>query len=493
MKSCMFIFFVISSFSVAGQEWKKSIDIMLDSLEETNTASVSVGVMHQATLYNRSIGYADIEKEVLATSNTKYRIASLTKQFVGHAIKELTYSNRLDLEDEVSKYLPEIEIPDLQVRHLVSHQSGLPEYWPLEQLLSRDFAERANVVKAIGDLNHTNFSPGDFHQYCNTNYVLLYEIIDRVSNLSASSFIKRKVFDSYGMANSFIPEENKPIPNFATRYHFEDGKYEIVNNKMSSIVGDGGMVTTLEDMMKYASKIMSSSQTYEHGYEYGLFSSGEGYLEHGGGSKGVSTFIIIDRTNQFLTVVLSNSDRISAEAIAKQVQSALKLDQDVDVVKSQVKDSKIEISGKWFGFINGTPGILELNVNPKGGLLKSNNREFELINSKSNIYKFKVAPVKLVFNNKKDMALLYAGNNVIGQIEKLITYKESMIIKNGIYRSSHDGILNVSNSEFLTVNGNKLEQLSENLYNNDVQIYRFSSNGMTLYSNMLWDIRFISE
>ena len=205
MKKYLFVLLVVSTFKVASQDWKKSIETVLDSLEESNKASISIGIIHQSQAYKRSIGFRDIENAELATSSTKYRIASLTKQFVGHAIKELINGRRIALDNPVSKYLPEVQIPDLRIRHLLSHQSGLPEYWPLENYLDRDFNQRNDVVKVIADLAHTNFKPGDFYQYCNTNYVLLYEIIDRLTNSNTSSFLKENVFGPFGMNDSFIP------------------------------------------------------------------------------------------------------------------------------------------------------------------------------------------------------------------------------------------------------------------------------------------------
>ena len=82
--------------------------------------------------------------------------------------------------------------------------------------------------------------------------------------------------------------------------------------------------------------------------------------------------------NQFALVVLSNSDQTSAEQVARAIQKVFGFTQEVDISTPLINEMEINISGTWFGFINKTPGILELNVNPDVGILKSNNGEFEL-------------------------------------------------------------------------------------------------------------------
>jgi len=187
---------------------------------------------------------------------------------------------------------------------------------------------------------------------------------------------------------------------------------------------------------------------------------------------------------------LSNSDRISAETTAKQILNVVNLNQGVDAVTSLVTDSEIEILGKWFGFINGTPGILDLEVNSDSGILKTNKGEFALIKSYGSIYEFKRAPIKLVFNRGKDKVFLYSGNNVIGQIQEVNSYDELALDKDGIYRSSIITGLTVRVTKHITLNGEELEQLSDNIFKSDDSIFQFTPNGMCSFSPILWGQRF---
>ena len=71
--------------------------------------------------------------------------------------------------------------------------------------------------------------------------------------------------------------------------------------------------------------------------------------------------------------------------------------------------------------------------------------------------------------------------------------EDSSIVKEGVYRSAHHGVLKISKNRLLSVNGIELEMLSKNLYKGDNKIYRFGADGITAYSNTLWEIGYREE
>lgn len=200
-------------------------------------------------LHARGYGSADISTGRPITTKTAFNIASMSKQFTAAAIGLLIADGRLDEEDDVREYLPELPDygPTIRIRHLLHHTSGLRNHMALasfqptgplpthEEALSLVFRQKA-----------LNFRPGGRHQYESPNYVLLAEIVERVSAMPFERFLKQRIFLPLGMKDTGFAS-----PGLARAYNAgPDGKFAL-NEAVNRARGSSGLLSTIDDFSKW--------------------------------------------------------------------------------------------------------------------------------------------------------------------------------------------------------------------------------------------------
>jgi uncharacterized protein YbbC (DUF1343 family)/CubicO group peptidase (beta-lactamase class C family) len=195
---------------------------------------------------------AVIPKREAMTEDTIFDAASLTKVVAtAPSIWKLVERGELSLDDRVQKYIPEIAEEGITIRHLLTHSSGLRAGLDLRDGWKGydEGVRRAAAQKA------TN-RPGAIFRYSDVNYILLGEVVRRVSGESLDRFAKRNVFDPLGMRDTgFLPEGSERIaPN-------EDGLRGVVHDptarRMGGVAGHAGMFTTASDLAKFARVILA--------------------------------------------------------------------------------------------------------------------------------------------------------------------------------------------------------------------------------------------
>ena len=213
----------------------------------------SVGVIRDGRL-NHATGYgsANLEYGVPNGPATIYRIASVSKQFTAGAIALLALRGEVELDAPVQRYIPEFpDYPDPPtVRHLIHHTSGVRDYIVLFSLAgnrSEDFITNQDILDAITRQRELNFPPGSEYLYSNSGYVLLGEIVARVSGQSLREFARAEFFDPLGMPHThFHDDHNEVVPNRATGYSPTDDGFRI-NMTTLDVVGDGAIYTSVEE------------------------------------------------------------------------------------------------------------------------------------------------------------------------------------------------------------------------------------------------------
>ena len=298
--------------------------------------------------FEKSYGNADDEWGVHNTSTTKFRIASLTKQFTAACILLLQERGRLNLRDPISKYLS--GLPDawrtITIHQLLTHTSGIPNYTSDPQFarIRRAGATPSEMV-ALVEGKPLEFTPGTKWAYCNTGYILLGMLIEKVSGQSYADFLQSNIFEPLGMTNSGYDRATDILKERASGYELKDG--HIVNADfidMSVPYAAGGIYSTVEDMYRWnealarEGKLLSAdslkqmfaiypeaSHQGQH-YGYGVVISelkfGKLLYYHGGGVDGFSSSIQRYPKERVCIVVLTNlgilkpwetGDRIAAD------------------------------------------------------------------------------------------------------------------------------------------------------------------------------------
>ncbi|MFM9985435.1 MAG: serine hydrolase domain-containing protein, partial [Flavobacteriales bacterium] len=309
------------------------VDQLLANYDFENGPGLSIAVIKDgAIVYKNGFGIANLEYGIPITTSTVFQVASVSKQFTVFSILLLEQEGKLSMDDDIRNYLP--EMPEyghtITLRNLANHTSGIRDNTELAYLIGTsetDMLSNEEAVKLITNQKGLNFIPGDKFEYCNSGYILLAEIVSRVSGQSFAEFTQSRIFTPLQMKNSqFVDAPGKIIKNRAYSYHKVDTTYNksILNH---SFVGSTGLNTTADDLslwaMNFEKKSIGNDAVFNKMKEKSRLNSGEiipyglglenqtykglDIVFHGGGIGGYGSRILIIPEYNFAIVYMCNS------------------------------------------------------------------------------------------------------------------------------------------------------------------------------------------
>ena len=265
--------FLVFSFFIFGQQVpllqnkEVSSDIkVLESwiqaqMEYRNLPGISVGVIYdQELIYKKGFGYSNLEKKIPATTQTLYRIASISKTFTATAIMQLRDEGKLRLDDPIEKYLPGFNIqnpfPDAQqitIFNLITHTSGLPRNAAFPYWTDRKFPTMKEIIAALPEQGMI-YPPGTQYKYSNLGMALLGEIVAVSSGMPYEKYIIENIFKPLGMNNSSVFLITRDKQKLATPYshRFPDGSRRIMPfTDAKGLAPAANITSNIEDLSKY--------------------------------------------------------------------------------------------------------------------------------------------------------------------------------------------------------------------------------------------------
>lgn len=333
-----------------GQDKAKQIDNLLNSLYNVKKINGNFLIAEKGkVIFKKSFGIANEETKQLLNENSIFEIASVSKQFTAMAIMMLNEKGKLNLDDNISKFIPELAFyKGITIRHLLNHTSGLPDYMELfEKIFDKSkIATNKDVITIFAQRQpKAIFTPNSKHEYCNTGYALLASIIEKASGESYDNFLNKAIFKPLKMNNTFVYKRRlapKKIDNYAYGYVFSDSlkKYALPDDfketkyviLLDGVVGDGGINSTVNDLLKwdralYTNKLLSKKKINEmfnitilndntqakYGYGWQIENHDEfgKIVYHGGGWPGYATFFARHITDDKTIIILQNHDNIT--------------------------------------------------------------------------------------------------------------------------------------------------------------------------------------
>uniref|UniRef100_UPI0036D79E5F serine hydrolase domain-containing protein n=1 Tax=Photorhabdus sp. RM322S TaxID=3342825 RepID=UPI0036D79E5F len=246
----------------------KKIDELVNIENKKKGGGFAVAVTHgNKTIYQRHIGKANIEHTVAVKPNTKFYLASVSKQFTAFCIALLEKEGKLSVKDKVGQYLDYFpaHFSDITIEHLIHHTSGLRDKYAPYGLAGKnsDFDHRSMGLlrKLIQRQQKLNFTPGEYFRYSNTGYNLLAEIIKVVSGKSLREYAKENIFIPLKMNNtSFYDDVTEVISDRAIGYVYnEDVNQWIRSDHNDSTIGSAGLRSTVSDLCRWIKAFYSPS------------------------------------------------------------------------------------------------------------------------------------------------------------------------------------------------------------------------------------------
>jgi len=333
----------------------QKLDCLFSEWDSTTTPGCSLGVIKNGEfLYKRNYGLRDLSSKEPLTSETIFEIASISKQFTAACIALLHLEGKLSLDDSFTAYLPEVTLdPNINIRHLVYHESGIKDYQYGLSLLNCQWNDiqsltKEQLLEVINKLPQLDFLSGSQHNYSNTNYFLLGLIIEEVTGKSLAQFAEQNLFIPLGMKNTFFQEKYSEISSFnlANGYSLRDNSY-VENVPISEILGPRGVFTTIDDLLLWdrnfytktiggeafidllvtpsRDKIKGLSSDrwnvagQNQGYAFGLltdFYRESRIIRHGGDTAGFTSEILRFPDKQLTIIILTNLGSINPTVLA---------------------------------------------------------------------------------------------------------------------------------------------------------------------------------
>ena len=319
-----------------GQKAAK-IDSLIKFYHEQGVFNGTVLVAEAGkVIYQEGFGYANVDTKERLEPKSVFRLASLSKQFTAMCIMILEEQGKLNYDDNLQKYIPELKYEGITIRHLLWHTSGIPSYMdfmPKHGFGDDDEYINDDVLKTMAKHHpEREFEPGERYKYSNTGYLLLASVVERASGISFVQFIQQNIFDRIGMSSSTIPFGKNQFVDMANRVRgynrTKDGGY--VDNDYASydydLYGDGGMFSNVIDLFKWnealATEKLVTKETIQEAYNPYVLNDGSvgdyGFgwwisevdvskiVAHSGSWIGFRTYILRDITNNHCVIVLTN-------------------------------------------------------------------------------------------------------------------------------------------------------------------------------------------
>jgi len=181
------------------------------------------------TVYEKSVGLADIEGRVMATSDTVYQIGSISKSYVALAILQLVEQGKVKLQSTVTDYVKDYDGPGgvATVEQLLVHTSGIPNYTALpegREILAWVPTEREDI-RALFESLPLDFEPGSNYSYSNSGYYLLGLIVEEVSGQDYYDYLEEHIYEPLGLTATYSGNYEEIVPNRARGYSGAQGEF----------------------------------------------------------------------------------------------------------------------------------------------------------------------------------------------------------------------------------------------------------------------------
>jgi CubicO group peptidase (beta-lactamase class C family) len=303
---------------------------------------------HDRPVYARAFGYADRDQRVAADADTSFRIGSVTKQFTAAMVMKLIEKGTLHFDDAMPKLGLDFPTGDKTVtlRQLLTHTSGIPSYtdigpeWEKKQPLELTHEELLALVAG----KPFDFEPGSKWRYNNTGYYLLGVMLEKQHGKSYAEVLQDEVCAPLGLSRTRYDSNTELIKNRARGYSGKDGK--LVNADflgMSQPGAAGALLSTGGDLVRWSMALSSGKVVKPESYKamttptvlpdghdthygFGLMAgemAGQPCIWHNGGINGFNSVLIHVPSAGLHLAVISNSERLNADKIGKELLFAL--------------------------------------------------------------------------------------------------------------------------------------------------------------------------
>lgn len=334
---------VTGQFSDPGHD---QIDSLFSHYDRPGSPGCAVCVVRDGeVIFSAGYGYANLDNNIPITPQSRFMIASVSKQFSAAALLMLEQEGRLDLDEDIRPLIPGMEqFPEaLTARQLIHHTSGLRDIYDLLLLADIGLDNRTDASEALDLITRQrslNFPPGDEYLYSNSGYFLISLLVENRSGLSLRDYTDRYLFGPSGMESTHFHDDiGMIVPNRVTSYRqTSSGPGRFYRDNMDR-VGARGLFTTVEDLARWDANFVGnrtplerfgermteparlndgSGIDYATGLRLGRY-KGLGTAGHGGSYMGFRTSYLRFPEEQIAFIVFCNLSTINPGGYAEKL------------------------------------------------------------------------------------------------------------------------------------------------------------------------------
>lgn len=310
----------------------QKIDTLMSAYHAYHQFNGSILVAkHGKVIFKKGFGFADVEREIPNAPNTRFRLASVTKQFTAVLVLKLAERGALELDDTISDHLPyyrEDTGKRVTIHHLLSHTSGIPSYGRDKAFMRKRANQAVEVAPFVKERCSDNleFEPGTSFKYSNSGYYILGAIIEAVTGLGYGDAVQQHIFTPLHMEDSGYDSGSSKAIRRAIGYRQYGPELEPANTVDVSVAfAAGGLYSTVEDLFKWDRALyfgnllpkelltkMISPNLGHYGYGVRIGSvllpthGPKRLVAHGGGIFGFSHYLIHFLDDDHLIAILCN-------------------------------------------------------------------------------------------------------------------------------------------------------------------------------------------
>ncbi|RXR31485.1 class A beta-lactamase-related serine hydrolase [Flavobacterium piscinae] len=446
-------------FAFAQKSKSERLDSLFTALHQKKAFNGNVLIAEQGNvLFEKSYGLANEATQQKLNTQTVFELASVSKQFTAMGIVLLAKQGKLNYDDKMSKYIPELSFyGDITIRHLLHHTAGLPDYMALfEQHWDKTkFAVNQDIVNLMATHQPAVlFQPNEKYEYSNTGYALLGLIIEKASKKSFPSYLKDNIFSPLQMKNTLVYRSRyapQKIDNYALGYVQDSVGKKVLTDSfgksfytyyLDGIVGDGMVNSTLGDLLLwdralYTDKLVNAADKAlifnsvkttkgeETNYGFGwTVNKHEKYgkiVNHSGGWAGYITFIERHLDQDKTIILLQNNESVLTVLPISQVRKIL-YNEKIENNALKVITLQSEDLDPYLGVYasEGFPLKLTIFKNENTLMTQATGQSaIPMTAHENDTFTFEPANIKLKFNKKQKSVLLQQGKmEVIFQREE---------------------------------------------------------------------------
>lgn len=329
-----------SATALSAQDAGRMDETVSASAEDRSFMGAALVAIGDRILLDKGYGEADLEWDIANTTDTKFRIGSVTKQFTAASILLLQERGLLDIDQPVKTYWPDAPASwdAITLRHLLNHTSGIPNVTDFDDFATWKYlpTTREEMIARFAEKD-LEFTPGAKWSYSNSGFLVLTAVVEEVSGESYSDFVEANIFTPLGMDDTAIDRTAEIVPRRASGYSpSSKGPRNADYVDMGIPRGAGALYSTTHDLLKWqrglfggkvlkpASLALMTAPAVEamsgSSYAMGLLvtQTDEGELVwHGGGIEGFNAFLGHDPERDITVVVLANINGGAAAALGQ--------------------------------------------------------------------------------------------------------------------------------------------------------------------------------